>query len=1150
MNASMATSNAIALSESNPSKTGWQKGFWSLMAAQFQGAFSDNALKELVIFIVLGMNLKGPLHNAVVPAVGALFAMPFILFSMFGGFLADRFSKRTVTINVKVFGLGVMTFALTGFVLNSVWMQLASVFLIGAQSAIFGPSKYGLLPEVVPNEKLSWGNGILELGTFLAVILGTMLGGFLADRFVGRHQLSGIVFVALALAGWVASLGISKVAPANPAKRLRLNPIGDLADQLRIVRNDRPLWLAMVGNIYFSFLAVLLMSNIIAFGRETLHLTSTQNASLTAALGIGIGLGSVAAGFLSGNKIEYGLVPLGALGMTVMSCLLSVAGLNFAMVAGGLAALGFFGGFFIVPVSALLQRRPDPKTKGGVLAASNLLSFVGIFVASGVLFLLTSMGISPRGIFLTAGIMTLAGTIYCLYLLPDAFGRLVIWMLTHTLYRIKALDRNNVPQHGGALLVCNHLSFVDALLVLASTDRPIRFLMYKGIYERPWIKPLAKILGVIPISSAQRPREMIRALRTASAAIQNGELVCIFAEGQITRIGQMLPFRRGFERIMQNVDAPIIPVCLDGVWGSIFSFAQGKFIWKWPRQIPYPVTVCFGKPMPRTSTPSEVRQAVQELQSEAWPLRKKRMATIHRAFLNAARRNRSRLAMADSSGASVTFGSALTKCLFIVRRLRPVWAEQKMVGILLPPSIGGSLVNFAALFAGKIPVNLNYTLSQEGIESCIRQCGITTVISSKAFLAKVKINLACPVIHLEDQVANRTLGEKIVAALMAHIVPGALVEKIIAGKTSQIDDLATVIFSSGSTGEPKGVMLTHYNVQSNVQQLSQTVAVQSTDRFLGVLPFFHSFGFTATMTLPAVHGVGVIFHPNPLDTKSIGPLVSKHGITYLLGTPTFLQLYLRGCDPGDFGSVRFVLAAGEKLPERIASSFEEKFGIRPVEAYGCTECSPALTVNTHDFRAAGFRQVGAKRGKIGHPLPGVTIRIVDPETRQPLELGQPGLLLVRGPNIFPGYLNKPEKSNEVLRDNWYATGDIAAVDEDGFLQITDRLSRFSKIGGEMVPHIKIEEKLHELTGLVEQTFAVTGVPDEKKGERLVVLHTFKTDLREVVEKLSACGLPNLWAPKVNQFFKVDALPLLGSGKLDLRRIRETAMRVSVSAEIN
>ena len=344
-------------------------------------------------------------------------------------------------------------------------------------------------------------------------------------------------------------------------------------------------------------------------------------------------------------------------------------------------------------------------------------------------------------------------------------------------------------------------------------------------------------------------------------------------------------------------------------------------------------------------------------------------------------------------------------------------------------------------------------------------------------------------------------------------------------------------------------MLSHFNIMANISQVSQVFALDAHDKILGILPFFHSFGFTAGLWLPAVHGVGVVFHANPLDAQVIGELVARYKVTFLVATPTFLQGYMRRCKPESFGSLQYVLVGAEKLPERVALAFEDQFGIRPLEGYGCTECSPVVTVNGRDFRAPGFRQVAAKRGKIGHPLPGVTVKVVDIDSGEPVAPGTPGMLLVKGANVMRGYLGKREKTAEVLHDGWYTTGDIAALDEDGFLTITDRLSRFSKIGGEMVPHIRIEEKLHELADSTEQMFAVTALPDQKKGERIVVLHTAPEEkLAEVLEKLASCDLPALWKPKANQFVRVDAIPILGTGKMDLRGMKVLA--ISLTSEVD
>ncbi len=1168
----------------------WLRGFWSLFFTQFQGAFSDNVFKFLVIFLIMSRTSAGT-RDQYISIVLAVFSLPFLLFSMAGGHLADRHPKRSVIVATKVAEIGIMLLATLGLAMESIPLLVGVVFLMSVQSAFFGPSKYGTLPELLPPPRLSWGNGMIGLGTFMAIITGSVTGAELYKRLEGKLGWAGVVLIALAVAGFVASLGVLRLPAANPTKRFQANFLGDLWRNMQRAGSDRVLTLAMVGSVYFWFLGALFGEpTILVYSKDVLRLEDESQISLLrACLAIGIGVGSAAAGILSGRKIEYGLIPLGAFGLAACGALLAWPGISAGTVALLLGALGFSGGFFIVPINALIQHRPDAKDKGSIIATNAWMTSLGVFLASGVFWVLrTALKLEPGTIFLIGAGVTLAGTAYAVRLMPDSLLRLLFWMLTHSLYRIRVDGRENIPEKGGALFVCNHLSMADAIWLQAAVNRPIRFIMFKGMFDKPFIRPFAKVMGAIPISSELRPRDMIKALQTASEAIRNGEIVCIFAEGQITRIGQMLPFRRGFERIMEDVDAPIIPVALDGGWGSIFSFEDGRFLWKWPRRVPYPIAINFGPAMPKDSTPFAVREVVQRLQADAWKHRRDTMEPLHRAFVRTARRHPRRFAMADATTPGVNFGEALVRSVFLARRLGPHWKGQEMIGLLLPPSVPGALANYAALLSRKIPVNLNYTLSEEAIVACVNQCGIKTIVTSKKFLEAVKLRLPGEVLYLEDIAASAAGGEKACALLLAKLAPAVLLERALQdtdnsqvipsplgtrgegqgeglasairetpltrpadtlsphpmkgeGKTAPLDLLATVIFSSGSTGDPKGVMLSHYNVGSNIEQLGQVFALGGKDRILGVLPFFHSFGFTGTLCLPAVLGVGVVYHANPLDAKTIGPLIHEHAVTFVLATPTFLQLYLRGCTPEQFGSVRLIMVGAEKLPERLANAFEEKFGIRPVEGYGTTECSPAVTVNTHDFRAAGFRQVGAKRGRIGHPLPGLSVRIVDPDTMESQPVAQPGLLLVKGPNVMQGYLGRPGKTAEVLRDGWYVTGDIAALDEDGFLQITDRLSRFSKIGGEMVPHIKVEETLHELAGVTEQSFAVTGLPDEKKGEKLVVLHRLSGDaLKAVLERLATAELPNLWKPRADQFFHVDTLPCLGSGKLDLRRIREIA----------
>ena len=948
----------------------------------------------------------------------------------------------------------------------------------------------------------------------------------------------------------------SRVPAADPAKKFQVNILRDLWQQIQLMRKDRPLFLAVAGNTYFWFLGALLFSTIVVYGPDVLHIGQTKTGYLNATLAIGIGIGSMIAGLLSGHKIEYGLIPLGSIGMTVTGLILGTTHPGLAGSAVILGFLGFFAGFFAIPVNALIQHRPPEKGKGGIIAAANLLSSVGVALSSGVYYIFTRfIHLDARQVIVAASLITAAATIYVLYLLPEWFLRLILFFAVHILYRIRVVGRENFPAKSGALLVCNHVSYVDALLLIASTDRPIRFLMYKGIYDLKVMNPFARMMKAIPIAHEQNPRDLIHALHTASEALRNDEIVCIFAEGQITLTGQLLPFHRGLERIMKSVEVPIIPVNLDGVWGSIFSFERGRFLWKMPRRIPYPVTVSFGTSMPPTSTAIEIRAAVQELHANAFESRKRGMKTLDRAFVRTARRHPLRFMMADGKTPKVTFGSALVKTMFIARRLRSQIGEQKMVGMLLPPSVGGALTNYALMLLGRVAVNLNYTASSEILASCAAQCNLDVVITSRAFVERFP-NLVPPgrTLFLEDALTTPRTSEKAAALALAWLTPAALLRKALRAlppeaSTTPADQLATVIFSSGSTGDPKGVMLSHYNLRANIQQVSQVFMLDGRDKILGILPFFHSFGYMAALWLPAVNGVGVVYHPNPLDAQVIGDLVHKYKVTFLIATPTFLQAYMRRCSPDSFGSLQHVLVGAEKLPERLALAFEDTFGIRPMEGYGCTECSPVVTVNAPDFRAPGVHQIAARRGRIGHPLPGVSVKVVDLDTGAPVAPGTAGMLLVKGPNIMQGYLGRPEKTAEVLNDGWYTTGDVALMEEDGFLTITDRLSRFSKIAGEMVPHIRIEEKLHELAEITEQVFAVTALPDEKKGERIVVLCTLSAEkLASVLDKLPQCDLPALWKPKASHFFLVEALPVLGTGKMDLRGVKTRAAQLAQALE--
>ena len=729
--------------------------------------------------------------------------------------------------------------------------------------------------------------------------------------------------------------------------------------------------------------------------------------------------------------------------------------------------------------------------------------------------------------------------------------RAVLATFVRLFYRVSIAGLENVPRAGGALLVANHVSFIDVILLAYAARRNVRYLIFEDLYSHPLVWPVAKAFRAIPVRADLPPREMLRALHAAGRAIEAGELLCVFAEGEITRLGTLLPFRKGFERVMRAVAAerhrsgtydaaPIIPVNLD-VWGSIFSFAHGRFFWKLPRSLRLPVSVSFGAPMPGNSTSEQLRQAVAELQSDAWRLRKPHMRMLHRSWLRTARRHPFRFAVADARAGAISYASALMKALYLARRLKPLWTGAEYVGILLPPTIAAALVNLAATLMGKVPVNLNYSASAEAIASACAQCSITTIVTSRAFLERMPFTAppGVKVILLEDAAASPQTSERLLAFFTA-LLPARAIERVFGRiEHGSIDSTAAMIFSSGSTGEPKGVVLSHYNIQSNIEQMLQLFRFTSADRMIGVLPFFHSFGFTVTLWLPPVAGIGALYHPNPLDAQVIGELARKHRGSIIVATPTFLQTYLRRCEPDDFRSLWLPIVGAEKLTDRLASAWQERFGSRPLEGYGATECSPVVAVNTFDYVANGIVQRGSKPGSIGRPLPGIAVHIVDPESGAALPLGATGMLLVRGPNVMRGYLGRPDLTAQVLHDGWYTTGDLASLDDEGFLHIADRLSRFSKIAGEMVPHLRIEEALHDAIGTSERHFVVTAAADDRRGERLVVLHDLEASPLETALS-GLVSLPPLWRPKRDDIIRVDQLPLLGSGKIDLFHAKRIA----------
>ncbi len=523
-----------------------------------------------------------------------------------------------------------------------------------------------------------------------------------------------------------------------------------------------------------------------------------------------------------------------------------------------------------------------------------------------------------------------------------------------------------------------------------------------------------------------------------------------------------------------------------------------------------------------------------------------------REFLRVCRRQMRRSKVADSMGVELTGSGLLLRTLILRRLLRRyvLAADEQFVGVVLPPSVPAAVVNAALSIDRRVAVNLNYTVSAEIMNDCIAQCGIRHVLTSRRVLERFAFKFDAEPVLLEDFKDRAGLIDKLTAATDTWLTPIPWLERRLGLDRLGPDDLLTIIFTSGSTGRPKGVMLSQRNIGSNVKAVDQIVQLSQDDVLLGVLPFFHSFGYTVTMWTALALPPKGIYHYSPLEAREVGKLCRKHGATIMIITPTFIRSYLRRCEPEDFAKLDVVFTGAEKLPAEIADAFEKRFGVRPSEGYGTTELSPIVAANVPLSRATTSVRAGVKQGTVGRPLPGVIAKVVDLDTGEDLPPGKAGMLWIKGPNVMKGYFGRPDLTAEVIRDGWNITGDVAVIDDEGFIQITGRLSRFSKIAGEMVPHIRIEEAISELLQLDPEliSVAVAGVPDTQKGERLVVLYThLGQSPEEICRKLAAQGLPPLWIPAADSFRQVDAIPVLGTGKLDLKRLQELALEVTGAA---
>lgn len=736
---------------------------------------------------------------------------------------------------------------------------------------------------------------------------------------------------------------------------------------------------------------------------------------------------------------------------------------------------------------------------------------------------------------------------------------IILWRLTRSIpslwllrfhYRNWVTGRGHLPKKGPMLLVCSEGQYLDFLPLVLASRRRIRFFLLDGWTTHSSEQQLLKSLGAITLHADSSSRDEVLAIQELCQALDQGEAVCIFTGVKEARSGLSLSFSQLYQKIQRQCSTPVIPVVLEYPAGSPWQHLHGQFERMPGRWWRSEVWIAFGKPLSAETSAGEVVQALHHLSAATAKERIHSQLPPHRVFVRQAARHPFRKCIVDGmTKRTLSYGKTLAGAMCLANFLRQPLNDSKMVGVWLPPGPGAALSNIALTILGKTAVNLNYTASEEGINSAINQCDLRIILTAKRFTEKVPLNVSeeIELIYLDEVLTKISNVSRLLAFLKVLLLPGWLLDRWILrlGKHS-LDDLMTVIFSSGTTGDPKGVMLTHGNVRANTLSLVSTTGANASDCVLGVLPTFHSFGYTVTVWVVLQIGASVVFFPDPRQARDIGKLSKKHQCTIFLNTATFLRFCLKKCQPDEFERIRYLFCGAEKLPTSLADDFEQKFNVRPLEGYGCTELAPVTSVNLTNQTVEGVTQVRNFLGGIGRPLHGISARIIDPDSHQALPIGEEGLLVIRGANVMKGYLHREDLTSKAMIDGDYITGDMAKLDEEGCLTITGRLSRFAKIGGEMVPLEFIEEHLHLAKETSERILAVTTVPDERKGERIVVLYVREVHIEVSVlcQKLTESRLPNLWIPAERDFYEVENLPILGTGKLDLKQLKELALRTA------
>lgn len=1142
-----------------------RRGFTPYIAMLFLNAFVDLGHKIVIQNTVFKI-YDGTTQSALIAVVNAMILLPFILLFSPSGHVANRYPKPRV-MQYAAWAAVLVTLLITAsYALGWFQTAFALTLILAAKSAFYSPAKYGYIREISGTENIAAGNGIVQATTTIAILAGMFVFSFLFERVLAQHPDAKTADAMLQLMIPLGFLLVgNSIIELVLAYRLPTFPIegshssfslrdyfrgGYLRDNIKTLRDQRVIWLSIVGLATYWGLAQSLIAVFPTFAEERLqqHNTVAIQAML-AITGIGVMIGSLIAGRLSRHHIETGLIPIGAVGIASCIALLPTAD-HTASIAAIMLIVGIAGGLFIIPLNALIQYQASAEKIGTVLAGNNWVQNVTMLVFLAVTASASWIGLDSGGMFVLLTIVAIIGAGYTVSQLPQSFVRLIFTAVFRGAYRIDVSGFDRIPRSGGVLLLGNHISWIDWAMVQIACPRPIHFVMQREIYNLWFLKPFLKAFGAIPIASGNSKS----ALLEINQLLKNGQVVCLFPEGAISRNGQLGEFRHGYERTIDGVEGCIVPFYLHGLWGSQLSRASSKLNENRTRGIRRNILVAFGEALPIATRAAQLKQKVAELSIGAWQQQTDWLEPIPLAWLRTAKRNLRQRSVLDSNGASLSNFRFLIAVLLFSQLIKK-YSKEKQVGLLLPTSSAGLIGNMAALLAGKTVVNLNYTASADAIDAALDKADIQTVYSSRLFVKKLEqkgvaieaIFAGVRMRYLEDMKAGILAHQLFITAGIA-LLPARWLYRLYGGFSRKqrptLDDAAAILFSSGSEGTPKGVVLSHRNIVANCLQVSDVLNTQRDDVVVGSLPLFHSFGLTVTSFMPLLEGVPVVCHPDPTDVLGTAKAIARHKATVLCGTSTFLRLYVRNSKihPLMLQSLRVVVAGAEKLAPDVRDAFKLKFNCDIFEGYGATETTPVASVNIPDQLDDRYWHVqrGQKAGTVGLPLPGTAFRIVDPQTLATLSTNEDGLILIAGTQVMLGYLHDAEKTAQAIVEldgqRWYKTGDKGHLDEDGFLVIVDRYSRFAKIGGEMISLSAVEAAVQKVIAAasINTDYAVdllaVNVPDEKKGERIVLLYAANIDEDAMRKMMLASDTLALMMPA--EYVQVPAIPKLGSGKTD------------------